>query len=285
MRKFLITAAVIALIGGTSVAMAQDQDHRGGGDNKPHGENRGGAPHAGGGAPQARGPAPAAPAAPNPAAVNGRNAIGQREMREHHDTPATRVAAQPAPGTPEGAAADTMRGINRQMDRNLGRQDNNRQDNNRQDNNRQNNNRQENNRPDSNRQNANRPDSNNNGRDNRRDDNNRSNFNRPNSNGDFRGDRGRHDFSNFRNFHQNFRAERRFRGPSYRRPPGYYARRWSWGQVLPSFFWTRDYWLTDYYDYDLPPPYGAVWVRVGDDALLIDQDSGEIIEVDYGVFY
>ena len=35
----------------------------------------------------------------------------------------------------------------------------------------------------------------------------------------------------------------------------------------------------------IAPPYGAIWVRVGDDALLIDQYTGEIIEVDYGVFY
>lgn len=39
-------------------------------------------------------------------------------------------------------------------------------------------------------------------------------------------------------------------------------------------------------DYALPPPPpGAVWVRENDDALLIDQDSGEIITVEYGVFY
>ena len=56
--------------------------------------------------------------------------------------------------------------------------------------------------------------------------------------------------------------------------------------TLPSMFWARQYWLMDYAAYDLPPPpYGAVWVRVGSDALLIDQYSGSIIEVDYGVFY
>ena len=99
-------------------------------------------------------------------------------------------------------------------------------------------------------------------------------------------DRGRRDFSDYRNYHQNFRASQRFRAPAYRRPPGYFARRWSWGQTLPLAFWTRDYWLTDFYVYDLPPPpYGAIWVRVGDDALLIDQYTGEIIEVDYGIFY
>lgn len=300
MRKFMISAAIIALIAGTSLAIAQDRDHRDSGN-----EGRGGAQQGErGGGPRADRPAPSRQAAPDPA-MNGRNAIGQREMREHHDTP---------------AAADTMRGINRAMDRNPGRQDSNRRDNNRsdfngqnanrpdannndrrgnpgrqdrQDNNRQDNNRQDNNRSNFNGQNANRPDFNNNDRrDNRRNDNNRPGFDQRNSNGfgnDIRGDRrggSRHDFSDFRNFHQNFRADRRFRAPSYRRPPGYYARRWSWGQVLPSFFWTQNYWLTDYYDYDLPsPPFGAIWVRVGDDALLIDRESGEIIEVDYGVFY
>ncbi len=270
MRKFMISAAIIALVAGSSLAIAQDRDHRDGGN-----EGRGGAQQGErGGGPRAGRPAPQA--APDPA-MNGRNAIGQREMREHHDTPTASAAAQPASGTP-AAAADTMRGINRAMDRNPGRQDSNRQDNNR---------------SNFNGQNGNRPDFNNNDRrDNRRNDNNRPGFDQRNSNGfgnDMRGDRrgdSRRDFSDFRNFHQNFRADRRFRAPSYRRPPGYYARRWSWGQVLPSFFWTQNYWLTDYYDYDLPPPpFGAIWVRVGDDALLIDRESGEIIEVDYGIFY
>ena len=101
-----------------------------------------------------------------------------------------------------------------------------------------------------------------------------------------RGPGSNRDFSQARNYHQNFNAGRRFHGPAYRPPQGYYARRWTWGMTLPSMFWARQYWLMDYAAYDLPPPpYGAVWVRVGSDALLIDQYSGSIIEVDYGVFY
>jgi len=96
----------------------------------------------------------------------------------------------------------------------------------------------------------------------------------------------RHDFSNFRDYHRDFRASRRFRGPDYRRPAGWYDHRWTFGEFLPSAFWARDYWLSDYGAYDLPPPpYGAIWVRVGSDALLVDQDSGEVITVEYGVFY
>jgi Ni/Co efflux regulator RcnB len=96
----------------------------------------------------------------------------------------------------------------------------------------------------------------------------------------------RHDFSNFRDFHRDFRASRHFRGPDYRRPAGWYDHRWTFGEFLPSAFWARDYWLNDFGAYDLPPPpYGAVWVRVGNDALLVDEDSGEVITVEYDIFY
>lgn len=93
-------------------------------------------------------------------------------------------------------------------------------------------------------------------------------------------------FNGFRDFHRDYRAEHRFHVGGYRRPYGWYSHRWAFGEFLPRPFWARDYWLSDYADYDLPPPpYGAVWVRVDDDALLIDRDSGEIITVVYGVFY
>ena len=96
----------------------------------------------------------------------------------------------------------------------------------------------------------------------------------------------RHDFSGFRDYHRNFHASRHFHASFYRRPAGWYSHRWTFGEFLPAAFWARDYWLIDFEAYDLPPPpYGAVWVRVGDDALLIDEASGEIITVEYAVFY
>ena len=103
-------------------------------------------------------------------------------------------------------------------------------------------------------------------------------FNRPSG--------GRHDFRGFTDFHQNFNAPRHFHAGAYHRPAGWYSHHWVYGEYLPALFWSRNYWLIDFMDYGLPPPpYGAVWVRVGDDALLIDQDTGEIITVEYGVFY
>jgi len=96
----------------------------------------------------------------------------------------------------------------------------------------------------------------------------------------------RHDFSGFRDYHRSFHVTRRFYAPAYRRPAGWYEHRWTYGEFLPAAFWVRDYWIIDYVDYDLPPPpFGAVWVRVGPDALLVDEDTGEIITVAYDVFY
>jgi Ni/Co efflux regulator RcnB len=96
----------------------------------------------------------------------------------------------------------------------------------------------------------------------------------------------RRDYSSFRDYHRGYNSSRRFRGPTYRRPAGWYDRRWTFGEVLPGLFWSSSYWLNDFDVYDLPPPpYGTVWVRNGSDALLIDRDSGEIISVRYGVFY
>ncbi len=116
---------------------------------------------------------------------------------------------------------------------------------------------------------------------------------RPDRDRDRRGDarslgyRGpRRDFQRFRFYHRNHRAAHRFRAPYYRRPYGWYAHRWTFGEFLPLAFWTRNYWIYDYLAYDLPPPpFGAAWVRVGNDALLVDDSTGEIIAVEYGVFY
>jgi len=122
----------------------------------------------------------------------------------------------------------------------------------------------------------------------RRDWNNGRDFNRDGRTDYRRGGYGgpRRDFSGFRDYHRGFNASRRFNVPTYRRPAGWYERRWTFGEFLPAAFWARDYWIVDFEEYDLPPPpYGAVWVRVGADALLIDEDSGEIITVAYRVFY
>jgi Ni/Co efflux regulator RcnB len=139
-------------------------------------------------------------------------------------------------------------------------------------------------RPDSNRGSGNRGGFNRN--DNHRPDFNRGNARRGNDRFDRRsGFRGHTDWSRY---HRSFNAPRRFhfRGGVYHRPPGFRYRRWSFGDFLPSLYWGSSYWINDFYYYDLmPPPAGTVWVRYGDDAVLIDRITGEVIQVEYGIFF
>jgi Ni/Co efflux regulator RcnB len=84
----------------------------------------------------------------------------------------------------------------------------------------------------------------------------------------------------------NITAPRKFHAArAYVRPQGWYAHRWVFGETLPRVFFASDYWLTDYATYGLMAPWdGYEWVRYGDDALLIDVDTGEVIRVEYGLF-
>ena len=81
-------------------------------------------------------------------------------------------------------------------------------------------------------------------------------------------------------------SNQRYHNQSYQRPHGWYAQRWAYGQILPRLFWSQNYWLTGYYNFGLiDPPYGYVWVQNGNDALLVDVQSGQILSVEYNVFY
>ena len=98
-------------------------------------------------------------------------------------------------------------------------------------------------------------------------------------------DRYRRDFDP-RPYEWNRISERRYRWEPYVEPPGWYYQRWAYGEILPEIFWSQQYWLTNYPEFGLyDPPYGYVWVRYGNDALLVDVESGQILSVEYGVFY
>jgi Ni/Co efflux regulator RcnB len=77
-----------------------------------------------------------------------------------------------------------------------------------------------------------------------------------------------------------------WRGRAWVGQPGYYSRHWGYGERLPFGWFSSRWYITDYYDYDLPaPPYDYMWVRVGPDALLVNIYTGEVVEAEYGVFY
>lgn len=89
-----------------------------------------------------------------------------------------------------------------------------------------------------------------------------------------------------RAFQRNYPAPRRFRLGAFRPPPGWQYRRWVYGQYLPPMFWVRTYWITNFWLYNLDrPPIGCEWIRYGNDALLVDVVTGEILQVVYDVFY
>jgi Ni/Co efflux regulator RcnB len=83
----------------------------------------------------------------------------------------------------------------------------------------------------------------------------------------------------------NRQAPRVYYIPVYQPPPGWYYRRWAYGQIYPQTYWAQPYWISNYYDYGLqPPPYGYVWVRNGPDAMSVDVVTGLILNVVYGLF-
>jgi Ni/Co efflux regulator RcnB len=86
-------------------------------------------------------------------------------------------------------------------------------------------------------------------------------------------------------YQHNFRAARSFHIGPYHRPAGWAAHSWAFGEILPRAYWAPQYILADYWLFALEvPPAGYEWVRDGSDALLINVDSGEILQVEYGVF-
>jgi len=87
------------------------------------------------------------------------------------------------------------------------------------------------------------------------------------------------------NYQHNYQAGRAYHVGPYHPPQGWSDRRWRYGEILPRAFWAAEYYLSDYWLFGLEvPPVGYEWVRNGPDALLIDTNTGEVLQVQYGVF-
>ncbi|HEY2708477.1 MAG TPA: RcnB family protein [Caulobacteraceae bacterium] len=83
--------------------------------------------------------------------------------------------------------------------------------------------------------------------------------------------------------HQAYARQRFHAG--FNRPHGWYARNWNFGDFLPFGWFASSYYL-DFNDYDLPPPpIGCEWVREGDDAVLVNVWTGEVLSVYRGIFW
>ena len=83
------------------------------------------------------------------------------------------------------------------------------------------------------------------------------------------------------------RAPRRFRARRpWIAPRGFTYRRFTLGERVPSVLLAATYFLTNYALYGLaPPPAGYIWIREGSDAVLVDRYTGEVVQVEYDIFY
>lgn len=78
----------------------------------------------------------------------------------------------------------------------------------------------------------------------------------------------------------------RYRVGPYRPPLGWFNHQWAFGERLPKLFIISPYWVPNYGRFGLvEPPSGFVWVRVSSDAMLVEMDSGLILQAVYSVFY
>jgi Ni/Co efflux regulator RcnB len=86
-------------------------------------------------------------------------------------------------------------------------------------------------------------------------------------------------------YQHNYQAGRHFSVGPYSRPNGWVDHRWAYGEILPPAYWAPQYVIGDYWLFGLEiPPLGYEWVRCGADAILVNTVTGEILQVEYGVF-
>lgn len=86
-------------------------------------------------------------------------------------------------------------------------------------------------------------------------------------------------------YEHNYQAARVYHVGAYRRPHGWVAHRWAYGEILPRAYWAAPYIIADYWLFALDvPPVGFEWVRDDTDAILVNVATGQILQVQYGVF-
>ena len=106
---------------------------------------------------------------------------------------------------------------------------------------------------------------------------------------DWRRDRWWYDqyrYNHYRFYNDRFYARQRFSFGFYYAPFGYSSRVWFRGDFLPFAYFDDRYFVDRFDRFDLyDPPYGCRWIRVGSDALLVDVESGYILDVIYNLFW
>jgi Ni/Co efflux regulator RcnB len=91
----------------------------------------------------------------------------------------------------------------------------------------------------------------------------------------------------YKQYTRTMTATKHYDAGVYVGPSGYVYSRYTVGQRAPEMFRGGHATLEHYSTYGLDTPpvgLGLAWVRVGNDALLIDTTTGEIVQADYGLF-
>ncbi|MFC3423285.1 RcnB family protein [Rhizorhabdus histidinilytica] len=92
----------------------------------------------------------------------------------------------------------------------------------------------------------------------------------------------RYDWRDYRNRNRTIYRLPRYVAPRW----GYSYQRWYPGYRWDPWFYGSSYWISDPWYYRLPPAYGDYrWVRYYDDAVLVDIETGEIIDIIYSFFF
>lgn len=89
----------------------------------------------------------------------------------------------------------------------------------------------------------------------------------------------------YKQYRRTITTTKHYNAGAFVAPSGYTYTRYTLGQRVNGKLLGTSYVLTSYGDYALEtPPSGLTWIRVGDDALLVDSNTGEVVQSDYGLF-
>jgi Ni/Co efflux regulator RcnB len=90
----------------------------------------------------------------------------------------------------------------------------------------------------------------------------------------------------YRQYRRTIATTKHYNAGAFVAPNGYTYTRYELGARMPAVLLSDDSLvLTGYSTYALTaPPSGLTWIRVGNDALLVDRKTGEVVETDYGLF-
>jgi Ni/Co efflux regulator RcnB len=80
-------------------------------------------------------------------------------------------------------------------------------------------------------------------------------------------------------------STKHYQAGAFMAPSGYTYQRFAVGDHVSPLLLHGNVALTDFQTYQLiAPPAGAMWIRDGNDALLVDTNTGEVIQAQYGLF-